>query len=113
MNFQHKQLAAGRWNELSLVEQMANIGSEVIRAINWKNKNQSKLSQEAFYRALELLSLTKADPKHRRRPAFKEICRVYEVLADYFAGDNIYGSTDKLWEKYFLAFNWAARQKIQ
>jgi hypothetical protein len=31
MNFVHKELAAGRWQTLSFMEQMANIGSEVER----------------------------------------------------------------------------------
>ncbi len=38
MSYQHKDLAAGRWSQLSLIEQMANIGSEVERALNWRIK---------------------------------------------------------------------------
>ncbi len=30
----HKELASGRWAQLSFVEQMGNIGSEVERALN-------------------------------------------------------------------------------
>jgi hypothetical protein len=33
MKRQHKELASGRWKEMSLSEQMANIGSEVSRAL--------------------------------------------------------------------------------
>ena len=33
MSYQHKDLAAGRWGQMSLSEQMANIGSEVERAL--------------------------------------------------------------------------------
>lgn len=106
MTYIHKELAAGRWNELSLVEQMANVGSEVIRAINWKNENE-KYSRASFERALELLEFTINDKKNIDR--LKEITRAYEVVADYFAGDNAYGSTDKNMENYFLAFNYAAR----
>lgn len=29
MKYQHRELASGRWNELSLVEQLGHIGSEV------------------------------------------------------------------------------------
>ena len=32
MSIKHKELAAGRWNQLSFLEQMANIGSEVSKA---------------------------------------------------------------------------------
>lgn len=35
MSYQHKELAKDRWAKMSLCEQMANIGSEVSRALNW------------------------------------------------------------------------------
>ena len=35
----HKELAQGRWFNPSFFEQMANVGSEVARAINWREKN--------------------------------------------------------------------------
>lgn len=106
MNFRHKNLAAGRWFELSFMEQMANIGADVGRAISWKNKGDSKYSREAFYRALELLYLTIDDAKNRSR--LKELTRLYEVLVDYFAYDNQYSSSDELWCNYFYPFNYAA-----
>ncbi len=107
MNYQHQQLAAGRWKELSFFEQMANIGSEVERTIQWKKKNNEDYSRRAFERTLELLDLTIADPKNKKR--LKELLRVRETLADYFAFDNSYKSTEKNWRNYFLAFNFAAR----
>ena len=55
---QHKELAAGRWEEMSLCEQMANIGSEVSLTIKWKEKNNPEQSQKAFERALELIDIT-------------------------------------------------------
>ena len=103
---QHKELASGRWQQLTLVEQIANIGSEVHRMISWREKN-AQYSKAAFERALELLDLTLADPKNRYR--LKEICRVREALVD-FALDNEYSTTAEFWEKYFLAFNYAARR---
>lgn len=54
---QHKELAAGRWQKLSLIERMANVGSEVSPAIAWRKKG-SQDSQLAFERALELLNFT-------------------------------------------------------
>ena len=47
MTYQHKQLASGRWRELSLVEQMANVGAEVGRAINWQRKQRADHSRMA------------------------------------------------------------------
>jgi len=107
MEYQHKNLAGGRWKKLSFFEQMANIGSEIERTIKWKNKNNVKYSQMAFERALELLDLTIENEKNKSR--LKELSRVREVLADHFCFENIYQSTDKSWQKYFYAFNFAAR----
>lgn len=95
-----------RWFELSLIEQMANIGAEVGRTINWKKKDK-RYAQTAFYRALELLLLTKADPKNKYRLA--EVCRLNEMLVDWYLGNPKYVSKDADWEKYFYSFNYAAR----
>jgi hypothetical protein len=107
MSFQHQSAASGRWFQFSLIDQMANIGSEVIRAINWKNKANLEYSKLAFDRALELFDLTMADPKNIHR--LREVARAREVWADYFFGENIYGSSDESWQKYFYSFNYAAR----
>ncbi|MCL4229307.1 hypothetical protein KJZ61_01295 [Candidatus Dependentiae bacterium] len=102
----HKQLAAGRWNQFTLIEQLANIGSEVIRTINWKQKGNQELSRLAFERALELIDLTIADPKNRKR--LREVVRTREALVDHFVYDNIYQTTDEIWYNYFFNFNYAA-----
>lgn len=104
----YKELAVGRWFGLSFIEQMANIGSEVIRAISWKKKGNFEYSKNAVERALELLYLTIDDPKNRKFARLKELCRLYETLVDYFYYDNIYDSSDELWYKYFFAFNYKA-----
>lgn len=102
----HKGLANGRWFELSLIEQLANVGMDVERTINWKKEGDLDLSRQAFERALELLDFTIADPKNRMR--LKEILRVREALVDYFVYDNEYNSTDKQWSDYFYNFAYAA-----
>lgn len=58
MEFQHKDLAAGRWAQMSLAEQMLNIGSEVSRANRWKAKGNEEQCHRAADRALELVLLT-------------------------------------------------------
>jgi hypothetical protein len=108
MSVQHPGLAAGRWFKLTLMEQMANVGSEVERAILWRGRSNEAYSTKAVERALELLDLTIADAKHRRR--LRELLRVREVLADYFYADNRYGSSDTLWHNYFYSFAYAARR---
>ncbi|MBU2595429.1 hypothetical protein KJ713_01180 [Patescibacteria group bacterium] len=107
MSYQHKELAGGRWFEFSLIEQMANIGSEVYRAINWRKKGDNNYAMMAFERALELFDLTVEDPKNRTR--LKEVLRARELFCDYFVGDNQYHSTAKSWQNYFYSFNYAAR----
>jgi hypothetical protein len=103
----HKELAAGRWFKLSLMEQLANVGMDVERTIYWRNAGNAEYSRKAFERALELMDLTKADPKNKNH-RLRELCRMRELLVDYFAYDNIYGSSDKLWQDYFYCFNYAA-----
>lgn len=110
MNYQHPQLVAGRWFQLSFFEQMANIGSEVERTILWKERGNKKYSNKAFERALELLDLTIANKKNKLR--LKELTRLREVLADFFIFDNEFSSSDKLWRNYFYPFNWAVRSKL-
>ncbi len=110
MSYQHRRLAAGRWNRLSLAEQMANVGSEVERAIGWKEKGNRDYSRMAFDRALELLDLSLASS--RSWSVLKEVARVRELLIDWFLGNNIHKSTDELWRKYFFAFTLAAHSRI-
>lgn len=107
MSIQHKDLASGRWQSLSLVEQMANIGSEIERTIKWRQKGNLEYSRLAFDRGLELLDLTIQDIKNRFR--LKEIVRVREALADHFVFDNSYKTSEESWQKYFLNFSYAAR----
>ncbi len=105
---QHKYLAAGRWNEMSLVEQMTNIGSEVIRSIKWKNKGNQDLAHRAFVRALELFDLSLRDPKNSHR--LKEVARSREVFVGFFIDEDPYKTTGESLEKYFLSFNYLVQR---
>ena len=106
----NENLTKERWFKLSFFEQMANLGSEVGRAIQWKVKDPER-SGRAFESALELLDLTIEDTKNKKKPTLEELCRLREVLADYFCFDNIYGSNDEKWNNYFYGFNYAASLK--
>jgi len=106
--FFHKDLTEGKWWSLSIFEQMANIGAEIGRAENWRIKDK-KLSEASFYRGLELLDLTIGDKKNKKK--LKELCRLREIIADYFYFDNIYGSTSQQLDKYFYNFNYAVALK--
>ena len=108
----HRDLAAGRWRALSLVEQLGNVGSEIGRASRWQARN-SETARLAFHRALELIDLTLADPRVlASRPRLREIARAREVVVDFFAGSNEYGSTAGSLQRYFDQFAAAARRRV-
>ncbi len=104
---QHTDLSQARWSQISLVEQMANIGSEVIRAMKWRDKQNDEYSNLANVRALELFDLTLIDEDNFSR--LKEIARARELWLDFFVGSNQYNQTSEQWHNYFLGFNTAAR----
>ena len=108
MSYQHASLAAGRWRQLTFLEQMANVASEVERALNWRSKHQQAYAARACERALELLDLTLAGARHPAR--LRELARVREALVDFFFETNSYASTDASWRTYFSAFTRAARR---
>jgi hypothetical protein len=108
MSYQHKDLAAGRWNQLSFLEQMANIGSEVERALNWRIKKNTDYAQKAFERALELIDLTLDNDKNYAH--LKEVARMREAIVDYFFGVNQFMSSEGSWRNYFLPFTYASRR---
>jgi len=108
VSHQHKDLAAGRWSQLSFLEQMANIGSEVERALSWRMKRNQDYSQKAFERALELVDLSLGSVAGMAR--LKELARLREALVDFFTGSNEFVSTETSWKKYFLPFVYAARR---
>jgi hypothetical protein len=107
----HREAAAGRWFELTLMEQMGNIGTEVGRAARAKESGNDRRAWNALVRALELFDLTIADERWRG-PKLREICRAREVVCDFLVGDNEYGSTAESLDRYFLPFAVAARRRV-
>lgn len=97
-NVQHKILSKGGWRGKSYLEQMANIGSEVYRAISWKEKN-SKYSEIAFVRSLELFDLTKQSTL--TAPQYRELTRMREIWVDFYFYSNQYSSTADSINTYF------------
>jgi hypothetical protein len=106
MSYQHASLAAGRWQTLSLVEQLANVGSEVGRMHQWEGKDPTS-SERAFVRALELLDLTIQDQRWVGRR--KELTRARELLCDAMFGGKEYNADLAGLDRYFFHFAVAAR----
>lgn len=88
----HKKLTSGKWSELSLIKQLANIGSEVSRARKWQGKDE-KIFRGAVERALELFDLTLEDQRWRGR--LREIARTREIFCDTFFGGKEYRNSFK------------------
>jgi hypothetical protein len=105
----HQELAAGRWAEKSIVEQLGHVGSEISRAARWADRNP-EVARGAFHRALELLDLTLADPR-LSVARLREVARAREVVVDFFHGRNEYASTASSLQKYFDAYALAARNQ--
>src|SRR5438105_774815 len=95
----HQDLTQEKWQSLPFFYQMANVGTEIGRTINWRQKDRQK-STACFERGLELLDLTIEDKKNHDGK-LKELCVLREVLVDYFVSNNIYNSSDKQWNDYF------------
>lgn len=106
----HREAAAGAWFDLSLMEQMGNIGTEVGRAARAKEAGKDERAWHALVRALELFDLTIADARWRG-PRRREICRAREVVCDFIVGDNKYGESAESLDRYFLPFALAARRE--
>ena len=106
---QHDGLAAGRWTTMPLVEQLANVGSEVERALRAREQGRPDRRDRARDRALELFDLTAADDRWRG-PRRRETLRAREQFCRVlFADDEEPGLADFL-RKYFLEFAVAARR---
>ena len=97
------------WSRFSLVEQLANVGSEVERAIRAHETGSPGRFENALDRALTLFDHTAADPRWsgpRRREVLRareEFCRLF------FDAPSAPGSIESL-RRYFLAFAVAARR---
>lgn len=91
-----------RWFSMPIRTQISNIGGEVSRAIRWKQRNDKQKSVNFCKKAIELIRLTEKDPKNRHRIHELQSCE--EELADYFMGENLYGTTDEVLLHFYDAF---------
>lgn len=89
-----------KWESLNLLKQLANIGSEVIRAFSLESKKDYKNMKKSVYRAMELIDLTIRDKKNRKRVF--EIGRLKEALADLFFNNNSFQTNEEKIKYYFL-----------
>lgn len=91
-----------RWFAMPVSVQISNIGSEVGRAIRYKEKKEDDKAARFCNKAIDLWLLSERDPKNAHRKGEFE-CAIDE-LKDYFLGDNIYGTTAQTLQRYYDAF---------
>lgn len=96
------ELDIERWHKLSLAHQMGNIGSEVQRAFSLQKRGEEVQKDKSVERFLELIDLSLSDKRWQKR--CWEICRVREVLCDYFFTENSFGNSFENLINYFNTF---------
>lgn len=111
MNYKPVQVNKDKWFSLSIAEQLGNTGSELDRYVNLLKRNDLENSEIAFYRAIDLLDLTKQNPTITRAQR-KEVAKVKEVLCDSIvnAAQN-YNTPIEYFQKYFMDFALVARKQ--
>lgn len=103
MTFSHGASLAERWPTFSFAFQMANVGTDVSRAVAAIGNPEK--SRAALGRALELLTLTITNASAPRQ---RELCRVREALAASYAGvESPIASLDEI-DRYFQPFAFTA-----
>ena len=107
MTYIHGNTIVDRWRNMTLAEQLGNIGSEVSRAANAQEKDDRRFNN-AVDRALELFDLTLSDLRWRGH--LWEIGRMREVFCDALLGGHEYGDNLKSLLKYFDQFAYSIRK---
>ena len=88
--------------KMSFEMQISNVGSEVHRAIRWRDRGDEKGKIEFCKKAIEFLEIIKKDPKNEHREEELDF-RIGE-LEDYFLGDNTLDTTDDKLIEYYDAY---------
>ncbi len=100
-----------RWAAMSLMEQMANIGSEVGRARKWLGKGKPQLAEGAFSRGLELVDATIKSGRSNmasKSCLLTELCRARDLFSEAFLNCDL--ESMSYLEKYFGQFASAIRR---
>lgn len=103
---------AERWRTLTLLEQMAHVGSEVERSIRAHESGRRERWWKSLERALELFDLTAADERWRG-PRRREVLRAREEVCRLFFADHPPSDSARGLRRYFLEFAVAARRNAQ
>ncbi len=94
------------WSQMTLFEQMGNIGSEVGRAISAKKRGKQQWMQSAFFRGMDLFNVTASQWTHNQPARLKELLYAREQFAQYIMADK----EDATLENYFFQYALVARK---
>ena len=101
-----------RWAQLTIFEQMGNIGSEVGRAIKAQRSGNAKRVQGAIDRAIDLFNATVEVLVAQKSCRTKEVLRARTEFLRLFYDGTFETDADKI-ERYFMQFAIAARLQKQ
>ena len=104
----HSSLASGRWQTMTLAQQLGNVGSEYERALRARKQADTNRFENAFARMLELLDLTITDPRWKNH-RLKELVRLREIVCQELDGENGQSPNQPSLQNYFLYFGILAR----
>ena len=97
-----------QWERFTLAEQLANVGSEVERAIRAHATGDESRFANALSRALTLFDLTAIDARWSG-PRRREVLRAREEFCRLFFDPTVSPDSARGLQKYFLGFAMAAR----
>jgi hypothetical protein len=92
------------------MEQLGNVGSEVVRAFRGYEQGRANRFEPALARALELFDLTANDPRWRGHRC-REVLRAREQFCRVFFDEAVEPGLADYLRKYFLQFAVAARAR--
>lgn len=90
-----------KWFELSLVQQMINIGNEVKRALKFSSDLDKR--NMFFNRAIQYINFSMEDPKNAH--VLSELLISKEVLEDY-CGEHKLACTEEQINRYYQAYQY-------
>lgn len=99
-----------RWAQLSIYEQMGNIGAEVGRAVNATRAGKDKRAQGAIDRAVDLIDATVEVLVAQRSPRVKEVLRARDEFLRLFFDGTFEEDADNI-VRYFNLFAIVARSQ--
>ena len=101
-------VSVAKWHQRSLAEQFGNIGAELSRVARFQKDGTAERFLASLDRAHELVTLTIADPRWRKR--LPELLRFRELMSDWYIGGSHYGVSFESLVAYCMPFALLARK---